>query len=142
MKTYLKLVFALIFFIFVWFYNNQKTLSPHDCELDFQVKCNTQEQGLTLDIHASMPVMLETSNKVTINLSKPSSDLKAWLSGQNMQMGKIPIQVKRVNSNEYQLSVVPVICAEANMIWNIELEIELLDHNTSIKQDVMFETQR
>ena len=65
MKVNVPLFIALIFFIFVWFYNNQKTLSPHDCELDFQVKCNTQEQGLALDIQASMPVMLETSNKLT-----------------------------------------------------------------------------
>ncbi|WP_169315462.1 hypothetical protein [Catenovulum agarivorans] len=84
---------------------------------------------------------LEQKNTValTINNAKHSYDddwqVQAYLSGINMDMGKIPLNVIHQQQG-YLIEVVPVMCAEANMRWQIEINLVNVQRSEIVKQSV------
>ncbi|WP_440905011.1 hypothetical protein ACMZOO_01680 [Catenovulum sp. SX2] len=83
--------------------------------------------------------LLEQSNKLSLQIIKAdrlnSFDLtvQAYLVGINMNMGRIPLSVVK-QGEQYLIEVIPVMCAEQNMQWQVKLLIDTHQGNKNNPQ--------
>lgn len=73
---------------------------------------------------------LEIEHPITITLQLPKAwkiqQLSAQLVGRNMQMGRIPIRLTPTQvNNEYSGTLFVVACTQPDMVWQLEVEVEL-----------------
>ncbi|MBW8191507.1 hypothetical protein K0504_10705 [Neiella marina] len=121
---------SLLFCLFLLFACTPETSPPQNqyC-LNENGTCFDLDQGV-LKIILSQPLKIEQPIKFKIEFPKhwKINQTTAQLVGADMYMGKIPVMLTQSTADpllEGELLI--IACTRPNMVWHLELEVELQD---------------
>lgn len=160
-KWFSILSITLVLGLLIFMSTEKNEHQVDDCHLNADFRCEIMlTDNTVLHVFKNSPdIRLERKNKITLTFDKPSKIFSVYLSGVNFYMGKIPVEVNRINEYQYELFVIPVLCAEANMLWRVTINslsnassfksVESLQNATSANElsqtqttHISFETRR
>ncbi|WP_035012744.1 hypothetical protein [Catenovulum agarivorans] len=140
-----SVVALLLLVVLVKYINQQGTdiIQLNDrCNLSISNCVLSLSNGVTVTIVASEQTFeLEQNNRIALRFGKSSDidlaplTMSASLSGMNMDMGTIPLEVNQFD-DEFVVNVIPVMCTERNMQWKIDFIVD--DTRTQAAQTSVF----
>ncbi|MER2493029.1 hypothetical protein [Catenovulum sediminis] len=131
---YLKLVFIFALLVLLVVVSQLNTAFDGVCDLSERQQCSAKMTNVNVSI-VKLKEIIELESVNYFDVASPSqlNINSAWLEGINMNMGKIPLQYDILAKEDqfiYRFYVIPVMCSERNMRWQVSINIQD-QHNQS-----------
>jgi hypothetical protein len=136
---------SLVFIVFIGMNltNVNKSLNATEQCILSNNACLFSNDTLDLSIVFKQTPIIEEEMFIDFTLSSDFAVTKAWIEGESMYMGKIPVTIKAVN-NQATVEGVTFLgsCSQPKMQWRLLVEVKNKQADQTFVYSALFSTRR